>query len=155
MRTMNVLIRFADHKDIETIKRFQIAMALETENIELDENTVEKGVSAIFKKKAHGRYVVTEIDGRVVASLLLLDEWSDWRNGVVWWIHSVYVDPAFRGQKIFPRMYHYIQASAEADPSIRGLRLYVEKHNDRAQHVYSKIGMSKDRYDMYEWMKSF
>ena len=36
---------------------------------------------------------MAEADGAVVASALITYEWSDWRNGQVWWIQSVYVVP--------------------------------------------------------------
>jgi GNAT superfamily N-acetyltransferase len=152
---VNISIRFARQSDTTAIKNFQIAMARETEKIELDEDTVRKGVSAIFEKKAVGRYVVAEVDDQVVASLLLLEEWSDWRNGVVWWIHSLYVLPGHRGSGVFRQMYDFVRKTADTMPEIRGLRLYVEKHNERAQAVYRKVGMSADHYDMYEWMKTF
>ena len=142
--------------DSDTITDFQVAMAFETEAIALDRDACRRGVLKVFQTQpAFGKYHVCEIDGEVVASMLVLSEWSDWRNGEVWWIHSVYVKPEHRRRKIFSRMYSYLKDLMQNDESVRGLRLYVEKHNETAQKVYAHLGMSKDRYDLYEWMKEF
>jgi ribosomal protein S18 acetylase RimI-like enzyme len=50
-------------------------------------------------------------------------------------------------------MYDYIQETISADPTIAGLRLYVEKNNDRAQSVYRSLGMNGDHYTVFEKMK--
>jgi RimJ/RimL family protein N-acetyltransferase len=31
--------------------------------------------------------------------------------------------------------------------------LYVEKRNAAAQKVYERLGMSREHYEMFEWMK--
>ena len=36
---------------------------------------------------------------------------------------------------------------------LRGLRLYVDKSNDKAQKVYENLSMSGEHYHLYEWMK--
>ena len=77
-------------------------------------------------------------------------EWSDWRNGIFWWIQSVYVLPEFRVQKIYRTLYEYAVALAKEQQNVCGLRLYVEKENERAHHVYEKLGMTLTNYDMYE-----
>jgi len=141
--------------DATQIAAFQIAMALETENLALDPQTVEKGVRAVFEQPARGQYFVAEENGRAIASLLITYEWSDWRNGTIWWMQSVYVEPAHRGKGVFKALYQFVKALAERDPDVMGIRLYVEQHNTKAQDVYRKLGMSADRYSIFEWMKSF
>jgi len=42
----------------------------------------------------------------------------------------------------------------ENSDSIRGLRLYVDKRNIKAQKVYDAIGMTGEHYTTYEWMKN-
>src|SRR6185437_7699459 len=114
-----------------------------------------RGVHAVFENPERGRYYVAEIDGKVVASTLIVSEWSDWRNGEVWWIHSVYVRPEMRGRGAFKGLYRYIQSEAEKQPDVRGLRLYVEKKNTAAQAVYKALGMTDEHYKLFEWMKTF
>jgi len=90
---MEIRTREADVTDAAGIAAFQRAMARETEEVELDAAVVDRGVRAVFDDPARGRYFVAEAEGRVIASLLITYEWSDWRNGNVWWIQSVYVRP--------------------------------------------------------------
>jgi GNAT superfamily N-acetyltransferase len=130
-------------------------MAKETEDLALDGETCRKGVLAVFDDAAKGRYFVAEAGGRTVASLLVTSEWSDWRNGTVWWIQSVYVVPELRGRKVYSGLYAHVKGLAQSDPAVRGLRLYVEKKNLSAQKVYAALGMSAEHYDLYEWMKTF
>ena len=91
-----MIIRQALASDSAGIVEFQLAMAWETEQLQLDEPTVIKGVAAVFEDTSKGIYYVAEADGKVVGSLLTTFEWSDWRNGTVLWIQSVYVRPEFR-----------------------------------------------------------
>lgn len=134
---------------------FQIAMARETEGLELDPEVCRRGVRAVFEDPAKGRYYVATLDGVVAAALLVTTEWSDWRAGTIWWIQSVYVLPEYRGRKLFSGLYSFVRARAEREPSVRGLRLYVEKKNLAAKKVYAALGMSDGHYDLFEWMKTF
>lgn len=139
--------------DAPAIVEFQIAMARETEELDLDRDICAKGVNAVFEDASHGQYYVCESEGRVIGSTLVTYEWSDWRNGVVWWIQSVYVEPEARGQGVYKGLYRFIQGLAVADANVRGIRLYVDKRNARAQQVYAKLGMNGEHYQVFEWMK--
>ena len=148
-------IRFRDAVagDRDAIVDFQIAMARETEDVALDRETCMHGVAAVFAEPAHGRYYVAESGGEVIASLLITYEWSDWRNGVVWWIQSVYVRPEQRGRRVYAGLYELVRARVADDPAIRGIRLYVDRRNTAAQQVYAKLGMNGEHYQVFEWMK--
>jgi len=150
-----MILRNATPNDVETIVGFQIKMALETEDLILEPKVVGKGVSAVFTDTSKGRYFVAEEEGVVVASLMVTYEWSDWRNGLVWWFQSVYVTPEYRRKGIFAQMYNYVKKQVEASTDIRGLRLYVDKRNLSAQKVYARLGMNGAHYDTYEWMRTF
>jgi GNAT superfamily N-acetyltransferase len=147
-----ILIRKAISTDATSIIDFQLRMALETENMKLVSEIVTKGVDAVFHDHSRGQYYVAESDGKVVASLLITYEWSDWRNCNVWWFQSVYVIPEFRRQGVFRKMYSHIRELAE-EQDIAGLRLYVETKNSRAQKTYEALGMSSEHYAFYEWMR--
>jgi ribosomal protein S18 acetylase RimI-like enzyme len=149
----NLTIREADISDIETITNFQLAMALESEKLELDRNILSKGVKAVFEDPFKGKYYVAEFDGRVVASLMTTYEWSDWRNGMVIWIQSVFVLPENRKSGLFRMMYHHLKSMVENDSYYRGLRLYVDNSNKNAISVYRNIGMNGDHYRVFEYMK--
>jgi ribosomal protein S18 acetylase RimI-like enzyme len=147
-----ILIREAIPTDAPSIIDFQLRMALETENIKLIREIVTKGVEAVFTDKSKGRYYVAEAGEKVVASLLITYEWSDWRNCNVWWFQSVYVIPEYRRKGVFRKMYNHIKVLA-AEQDIAGLRLYVEIKNSRAQKTYEALGMSSEHYSFYEWMR--
>src|SRR5215470_16147170 len=111
---MSFVTRAATVTDASNMIAFQLAMARETEGIELDEPTVTRGVHAVFDDPSRGRYFVAASGPEVVASLLITYEWSDWRNGNVWWIQSVYVLPQFRRQGVYRGLYAHIRSLAEA-----------------------------------------
>ena len=148
------MIREAKNDDAAQIAAFQLEMALETEHLQLDKNTVERGVAQVFADPSKGTYYVAEKDGQVIASLLTTYEWSDWRNGTVLWIQSVYVRPAFRGNGVYKKMYRHIQQLVDRDDRLKGVRLYVDQTNSRAQQVYEKLGMTAEHYQLFEWMKA-
>lgn len=152
-RSMELAFRKAQPQDAAQIVRFQVAMALETEDLKLDVSTCTAGVEALFQHPHHGQYYVCESAKKVVGCLLIIPEWSDWRNGTVWWIHSVYVTPQARGLGVFSRFYEYIKGIVDDTPQLRGLRLYVDKRNTHAQGIYRKLGMSNQHYELYEWLK--
>jgi ribosomal protein S18 acetylase RimI-like enzyme len=139
--------------DIPVIADYQIKMAFETENMKLDPSTVEKGVSAVFDDPGKGKYWLAEVKGEVVGCLLTIPEWSDWRNGTVLWIHSVYVKPEFRKHGIYRKLYSHLKSMVNESKDLRGLRLYVDKTNATAQKVYETLGMSGEHYHLFEWMK--
>jgi RimJ/RimL family protein N-acetyltransferase len=149
----SVEIRSARPEDAATIIEFQIRMAIETEGIELDRPTVIRGVQAVFEDPAKGQYWVAEADGRVVGSLLTTYEWSDWRNGTVLWIQSVYVPLELRRSGVYRRLYECLRERVLASPDLRGIRLYVDRRNTAAQRVYERLGMSREHYEMFEWLK--
>ena len=134
-----ITVRKGKQSDNQTIVDFQISMAKETEQVDLDRDIVNKGVNAVFKCPEKGIYFVAESGSEIIASLLITFEWSDWRNGNVYWIHSVYVLPEFRKKGIFKTMYLHLKKIAQKDKDNRGLRLYVDKTNTNARKVYETM----------------
>jgi len=147
-----IIIRKAISSDAQSIIDFQMKMAWETEKITLNPITVNKGVNEVFTDPVKGEYYVAAADSKVIASLLITYEWSDWRNCNIWWFQSVYVIPEFRRQGVFRKMYAFIRNRAE-EQGVIGLRLYVETGNTRAKKTYESLGMTGDHYSLYEWMK--
>jgi GNAT superfamily N-acetyltransferase len=145
--------RQATPGDAQSIIEFQLAMARETEGLELDHAVLARGVAAVFRDASLGLYFVAEADGAVAGSLMITYEWSDWRNGTVWWIQSVYVVPSLRGRGIYAGLYKHVKQQVEGDPAIRGIRLYVDGRNAIAQQVYTRLGMDGEHYRVFEWMK--
>lgn len=147
---MNLTIRAAIPADADTIAASNVAMALEAEHKRLDPAIARAGARAAFADVGRGRYFLAEVDGRVVGQLMITYEWSDWRNGVFWWIQSVYVDPVARRQGVFRALYAHVEALAKADGGVCGIRLYVDRDNRRAQETYRRCGMHDGGYLVME-----
>lgn len=148
-----ITIRFAEKQDAPVLIHFNRAMALETEQKELLPEVISKGVERLFTNPELGFYVVAECSKRIVGSLMITTEWSDWRNRMFWWIQSVYVLPEERRKGIYTRLYQFIQECASNNPDICGFRLYVEKNNLLAKNTYSTLGMNPTQYEIYEHVK--
>ena len=146
----DIRIRRAAASDAGFIAESNIAMALETEGMALDEAVVRLGVAAVLADSSLGFYLVAEIDGQPAGQLMVTYEWSDWRNGLWWWIQSVYVHPEFRHRGVYSALHRHVVEAAQAVGGVCGLRLYVEQENTRAQQVYLSLDMYPTRYQMYE-----
>ena len=100
-----------------------------------------------------GFYLVVELDNGIQASLMVTTEWSDWRNGMFWWIQSVYVRPEYRRQGLYRELYQRVKELAEQESAVCGFRLYVEHWNTVAQKTYASLGMTEIGYKMFEELK--
>jgi len=125
-------------------------MAWETEGKGLDPETTWLGTKAVLEDAAKGFYLIAEREGLFVGQLLVTFEWSDWRNGTFWWIQSVYVVPEARRTGVYRALHAFVLEKARAEKNVCGVRLYVEKQNERAQATYHAMGMSDAHYDIYE-----
>ena len=149
---MKFEIREATTDDADVIAGYNAAMARETESKELDPEVIGPGVRNVLDDRTRGRYWVAESDGRVVGQVMVTYEWSDWRNGTIWWIQSVYVRPQWRRKGVFSALYSHVESQAEVTPQVIGLRLYVEENNRRAQRTYEALGMVNPNYLVMETM---
>ena len=144
-------IRRATGADHEFVVRAQLAMALESEGLALDLATVQAGVRGVLEHPERGFYLIAEVDGAPHGCMLVLSEWSDWRNREVWWLHSVYVAPERRREGLFRALYAHVTELGKAK-GVAGLRLYVDRRNERAKAVYRALGMTDEHYELYEQM---
>jgi GNAT superfamily N-acetyltransferase len=151
-----VAVRPATAADVPFLVDCQLAMARETEGLELDPAVLAQGVDAVFRDPRKGCYWLAgapEDEDRLAGCLLTTYEWSDWRNRTVLWVQSVYVVPAARGQGVFRQLYEHLRSMVEGRPDLAGIRLYVDRRNAAAQYTYERLGMSREHYDLYEWLK--
>ena len=147
---MTITIRHATDADAALIADQSAAMAREIEDIELDRERLLAGTQAVLSDTTKGFYVIAECEGRVAGQLMITFEWSDWRNGVFWWIQSVYVAPESRGQGVYSALHRWVTEQARSTGDVCGIRLYVDKSNQNAQRTYRRLGMTPAVYDMYE-----
>jgi len=145
-----MIIRRALSQDTAELAEFNIKMAHETEGIELIPEVITAGVKTMIDNPLMGFYLVVELDNGIQASLMITTEWSDWRNGIFWWIQSVYVRPQYRRQGLYRELYLRVKELAEQEPTVCGFRLYVERDNTAAQTTYQSLGMIETEYKMFE-----
>ena len=146
---MNFKIREAVKSDITILAKNNQALANETENINLNLDTIISGVSnALDREDCH--YFVAEINKMVVGQTLITYEWSDWRNGLIWWMQSVFVLSNFRKQGVFSTLFNHIENLALNDPNVKALRLYAIQDNQSGRKTYEALGMKDSGYIVYE-----
>lgn len=162
--TSGIMIRAATLSDQDAVVRFNLALARETEALELSESTLCIGVRAFLERPEYGRYYLAFEDSvesreeggtdRVVGEaaigqIMVTFEFSDWRNGPIWWIQSVYVHPAHRRKGVYRALHAHVRDAAGEAGAV-GLRLYVDRQNRVAKATYRSLGLEPSRYDMYE-----
>ncbi len=144
-------IRDAGVDDLETLVAFNCAMAEESEGRRLEPERVRAGMERMIREPNLGRcMVVVAADGGLAGAMMLTTEWSEWRNGLFWWIQSVYVAPKYRRTGVFSAVYRHVEREARATPDVCGLRLYVERENVGAQGTYLNLGMHETDYRLFE-----
>ena len=146
---INIKIREAIKSDIPVIAEFNQALAKETENIQLNAETLALGISnALDRDECH--YFIAELNGQVIGQTMITYEWSDWRNGIMWWFQSVYVQPEHRGKGVFRALFNHVEQLAKKHPGVKALRLYVMQNNLSGKDTYAALGMIDSGYVVYE-----
>jgi GNAT superfamily N-acetyltransferase len=148
--TRELSIREAGGADVEVLVGFNVRLAWESEQLRLDAATVRRGVERALQSPALCRYFVAERGGRVVGQTMVTFEVSDWRDGLNYWIQSVFVDEAERGGGVFRALYEHVVGLARASGDARSVKLYVDKGNAKALEVYERLGMTQAHYHIYE-----
>jgi ribosomal protein S18 acetylase RimI-like enzyme len=146
---INSEIRLAVLRDHSALVEHNLAMALETENLELNKEVVEAGVLKLLKDSTKGFYLIAEMNQQIAGSLMITFEWSDWRNEDIWWIQSVYIRPDFRKKGIYKKLYNTVKKMA-LESGTGSIRLYVDQSNIQAKSVYLQLGMEHSHYDLFE-----
>jgi GNAT superfamily N-acetyltransferase len=145
-----MIIRTATTDDWKTLTEFNCALARETEDHELDATIVGRGVRRGLDRMPDVQYFVADFEDSVIGQLMVTREWSDWRDGWIWWIQSVYVPADHRNKGVFRQMLQHVTDAAVADPDVVGIRLYVENDNQPAQSVYARSGFVDPNYRVLE-----
>ncbi len=142
-------IREAQKDDLTILVQNNQALAEETEALQLDVDLLREGIAqALNREECH--YFVAEIAKKIVGQTMITYEWSDWRNGIIWWIQSVYVHPDYRKQGIFRTLFKHIENLAKTHPHVKALRLYVMHNNTAGQGTYQSLGMKDSGYIVFE-----
>ena len=146
---MGIFVRKVERSDITTLIEYNQALAEETENISLAKHILQSGIEKTLGFK-NCSYFVAELDGKIVGQTMITSEWSDWRNGMIWWMQSIYVHPNYRKQGVFRTVFKYIESVARKNPEVKAFRLYVMKNNQAARSTYQSLDMKNSGYVIYE-----
>lgn len=144
------IFRVAQLQDAPVVADMNMKLAKETEDIDLDQDVVNAGVSAVLHDKSKGTYFLAQIGEKVVAQLMITYEWSDWRNSQIWWIQSVFVLEEYRQRGYFKALYNFVYQEG-LKVGACGLRLYADVGNAPALKTYERLGMTS-HYKVYEKM---
>ncbi len=142
-------VRQANPNDVTALVENNLALARETENYHLNKDILRDGIEQALKRE-ECHYFVALTDKIIVGQAMITYEWSDWRNGIIWWIQSVYVLPEYRQQGIFRSIFMHMENLARNHPQVKVLRLYVKKNNHTGQNTYQSLGMRHSGYIVYE-----
>jgi len=143
---MAFTIRQATLHDAPVVIEFNRLLAEESEGKTLELVVLSVGVNKALADPCKAVYFLAEEQGKALGQLSYTTEWSDWRNGWIWWIQSVYVRPEARRRGVLRHLYAHVHQAAKQDPEVIGLRLYVERDNERAQNTYLGMGMEWTSY---------
>lgn len=143
-------LRQAEPMDAGTIADFNVRLAEETESLQLDPATVLKGVETLLRDPGKGVYYVAIVDGALAGQVMITYEWSDWRNGMIWWLQSVYVRQEYRRRGVFRKLFAHVSQLARQSKDACTIRLYMHHDNTRAGRTYKDLGMAETGYVVLE-----
>ncbi len=137
----DIVIRDGAFGDVGALVDSNVAMAMESEGLVLDPETVRRGLLAVMGDSGRGRYLMAVCGDVIAGHLMLTTEWSDWRCGWWWWIQSVFVAPSFRRRGVYRRLHDHVMTEIDARSDVCGVRLYVDVDNVSAIKTYEALGM--------------
>lgn len=139
-------IRAATVADADTIVSFTLQEAREAEGIEKGADAVRRGVQAGLEDPTLARYWVAEsADGRIIASISVVTEWSNFHGGEYWWVQSLFIVPEHRGRGVVEALLDHV-ARAAREAAALDLRLYAHQSNRRALQAYKRCGFETAPY---------
>ena len=144
-----ILCRSAIRDDLPCLVEGNQGIAQETEHLTLSKSTLTSGIEAVFNDANRGTYWIAADDQGIIGQLLITFEWSDWRNGQIWWIQSVYVWPRARRQGVFRTLLAEVTQQAQKAGVVE-LRLYAETTNETAHQAYLNQGFETGHYQVFE-----
>ena len=147
---MSVVIRSATTDDVAAITEYNCRLALETESKILDRTTVDAGVRRGLELGDEVQYFVAEDETGVIGQIMLTREWSDWRNGWMIWLQSVYVASEKRGAGVFRLLFERSVELTRLRCDAVCVRLYVELENEAAMATYRRLGFQDSGYLVLE-----
>jgi ribosomal protein S18 acetylase RimI-like enzyme len=143
---MELKIRRAEIRDLEKLTLFVQNEAKESEGLNIDPETLRKGVETALKDENVALYwVLVDKNDESVGNISALREWSNFHAGFYWWIQSMYILPEYRRQGYSLQLLDTVRSEVQAQRGLE-LRLLVHKSNKRAIKAYTKSGFTELPY---------
>lgn len=139
-------VRQALISDLSTIVDFISEEAIEAEGRKQDRATLERGIGTALIDNSVARYwLLVDDTDEACGCTSVVKEWSDWNAGFYWWIQSMYIAPAYRGQGYLDVLIGTVANAARSEHCLE-LRLYVHNQNKSAMRAYEKVGFTNSPY---------
>ncbi len=147
-------IKRAGKEHLDILVDFNMKLAIETENRPLNLETLTKSMNAILEDERKGVYLILFEGEEALGQIAYVYEWSTWRNANYMWLTDLYIKPEHRKRGLFKIIYQHVMRLYEENPSVLGLRFYVDKGNTSVVPIYKKVGWKESNYDLWEIKKS-
>lgn len=140
--------RRATIDDLPHILNFIAQEAEESEGRVADLSKLQTGISTALNNESIAMYwVLINHDGQPVGCISVIKEWSDWNAGYYWWIQSLFITPAHRGNGLLKVMLDTVTAEAKSASCLE-IRLYVHRDNTVAVRAYKKANFQPSDYQI-------
>lgn len=124
-------VRKASAEDLDVLGYFSSCTARETEGRELDPARIAKSLKRVIDDPSLGQMFIAEFEGRPVGSYQVNGrEWTEWRDGIFYWITGLYVVPEFRRRGVMFDLYRAAVEWVREQPDGLGLRAYIHRDNN-------------------------
>jgi GNAT superfamily N-acetyltransferase len=144
-----MIIREASREDSKEIANNNVQLAEETEGRIISKNLAELGSSSVLSGERGGWYLVAEHNNKIIGQVFITEEWSDWRNKAIWWMHRVYVKESWRKKGVFTALLQELKQMA-IDEQVFALRLYQVDTNKKAARIYNNMGFADTSFRILE-----
>lgn len=123
-----MIVRKATCSDVKKIAENNMLLAEETEGRKINTNIAQKGSEQVLSNKQNGFYLIAEHNKEIIGQIFITDEWSDWRNQSIWWMHRIYVKKTWRKKGVLKSLLEKAKEMANEE-NVYALRLYVIQKN--------------------------
>ena len=157
MDTFQILYKKEDLVDkIDILADLVYKLGTEIENGELDINAINIAISKLYSPETTGHnpfgfyLMAVAADDTPAGWMLLSQEINPTLGGLRYMIQTTYVEKQYRKQGWFTALFLKAKELAGQDEHWKCLSLCVEKGNETAKTVYSKMGMNETDFSWYE-----
>jgi GNAT superfamily N-acetyltransferase len=109
------------------------------DQIPLDEPAARQALTQLLSDDPFGRVWLVCIEDKPIGYVVLTLGFSLEYHGRDAFIDEIYLEEPYRGQGIGTKIFAFVEEQARA-LGVQAIHLEVERHNQRAQSFYQKIG---------------